>query len=292
MRTKWAIEGLINGEKRSFARMEITLPSSWNVEMDKEKQIDECWKMFRNLRLVLKRGWTDKRGRKLTFPFECATFWEFGKKTQRIHAHSLIDRAIPWGALKKACVRVGFGARVRLEKIEDKDDATYRKHVEYAAKYVAKGGWNVTVGKKRFDMTIEYRKSVKGYMEKNKKPFDGVITDDFGIAVINEDHIIECKAEGSVPPDPEAIYHLKGELGGAAVAAGIFEADSLARGRLVVERKGVAAMDIRPGRYYPMPHGTVGEPVEKVASSGVVNRGGYGSEEYFRRLDESLKRSS
>jgi len=282
MREKWCIEGLIHGGKRSYARMELTLPPSWDINEDREIQLDKCWAMFKHFVDYLRQGWTDKRGRKLSYKFEYAIFWEFGKKHGRIHPHLLIDRRMPRQSIRKAAVKTGFGERVHITKIADTDENTYRHNIIYAAKYVSKGGWNVTVGKKRFDMSMEYRKSVKSYMDANKKPFNGILTDDFGRAVINEVAVIED------PSSPEKFYD-RGELGRAGIASGEFDAGSVARGKIIVERRGAAMMDIRP-RYYPKPHGTVDGPDEDVEKpSGVLFPGGHGSEEYFRKRDEFLK---
>jgi hypothetical protein len=241
MREKWCIEGLIHGEKRSYARAELTLPPSWDINEDREIQLDNCWAMFKHFIDYLRKGWIDKRGRKQSYKFEYAIFWEFGKKHGRIHPHLIIDRRIPREVFRKAAVKTGFGARIRLNKIADTDESTYRYNIIYAAKYVSKGGWNVTVGKKRFDMSLEYRKSCKKYMDENKKPFDGIITDDFGRAVINEDSIIEDLAF------PEKFYD-RGELGRAGIASGDFDPSGIARGRMIVDRQGASAMDIRPRR--------------------------------------------
>lgn len=289
MREKWCIEGLIHGEKRSYARMELTLPPSWDINEDREKQLDKCWEMFTLFKLYLKRGWIDKRGRKLSYTFEHAIFWEFGRKHGRIHPHLLIDRRIPREAIRKAAVKTGFGERVYIKKIIDTDERIYRDNIKYAAKYVSKGGWNVTVGKKRYDMSGEYRKSVKSYMDENKKPFDGIITDDFGRAVINEDSIVEDRAS------PEKFYG-RGELGRAGVASGNLDRSGIARGRMIVERQGAASMDIRPSCRPITPYVSPGArgdgkddetpafPFPDAISNGdILYPGGYGSDEWFRK---------
>lgn len=264
-RTKWLVDGVIHGEKKSYARVENTMPSTWDTGENRDIQVAKLWKIIRKQKDILKKGWIDKRGRKQSYKFESVISIEFGRKTGRIHPHYVIDRRIPFEIWRKSAVMAGFGRRIRMEKIDNSSAERYADSIEYAVKYVAKGGWNVVMGKRRYSVSPEYAKSIRKYMEDNKKPFDGIITNDWGLTAINENSIIEqFSADGF---DSGGKLYDRGDMGREAIIAGKYDAGDIYRMGASVDRWGPSVMDIRPRQGVVFPtRPVVEEPVIAEAS--------------------------
>ena len=182
-------KALFNCDIGFRAHVVITIPSEKLKGMSPGEQIDYATDCFGKLRWNINN--VIKSGKLRIKRWDYFNNWEFRPKTGEIHGHMLIVQFIPWRLFEKILVRSGFGYVKRMIGINRKDEESYKQVVEYTTKYITKGGWNVTRGRRRYSMSRVVSESLNRWLKENKKPFAGKIMSIEEIAEINREKSIE-----------------------------------------------------------------------------------------------------